>query len=418
MRTANTIFTVVPFSTLLTLAPTAMAQEPAMTLGEAANYALLGLQNGTVRVDNASTVLGDFGYSRGVTSTDNEEIGRDYFGQWSGKAYVHSEVARFERDWDYRPTGGIVTNPKEDERLDRANADALAHSTWVASLAPTRILGTVDDRSIGLGSIDGQRTVHVIDVTSLKLEKDVLTLTGDAADVFVFNIRRNFEFDESEVRLVGGITANHVLFNLPATGKPTDDVVIRKPKAMRGTVLAPDLGCHKLRLKYQGSFTGAVIGTRIDAHDNFSLEHMPFTGFVCLCQGPPAAVTEDLPSCGSGSDPVLSAMRPVLGELAQLQLASQFPNAPYLLLASLGEPPPIVFPGTTCTIYVDLNQAVTLTLSLTDGSGTGYYGIEVPSSCDYMGLQVALQGSVLDDTVPGPIPAWISNGVRMTVGLQ
>jgi choice-of-anchor A domain-containing protein len=379
---------------------------------------LLGLENGTVRVENGLTVIGDFGFSKGVTANTNKRLGKDFAGKWSGTAYVHSLVSSFDSDPNYKPIGGIVTNAIEDARLDQANKDALAHSLWVASLPATGNLGAVQDTSIDLGSIDGLRTVHVIEVASLLMKNDALTLTGDAADVFVFNVRGNFQFDASEVRLVGGISAGHVLFNFPQAGKYTSNVVIgRSATSFQGTILAPDLGSQKIEYRYPGTFRGAIIAKRIDVHSEFILVHEPFTGLVCLCVGPSAAVVDELPSCNSPMDPRLGATLPVISQVSEISLTSEFPAALVMLVGSIGIPTPFVFPGTACTIHVDLAQASVLSTSLTDAGGSWSLGMQIPSGCSYVGLHLALQAAIVDGQAQGPIPGWLSNGVLLTIGL-
>jgi hypothetical protein len=418
MRTVDKILAAIPLLTVSSFAPTAAARAQAMTLGEAANYALLGLNNGMVRVDTGSVVVGDFGYSAGVVSTTNKLVGSDYFGQWTGTAYVHSRVGSFDADVNYEPTGGIVTNPLQDARLDRANADAVAFSQWVASLPATENLGTLYDKSVTLGSVDGLRTVHVVEIASLTMSDNVLELVGDEVDVFVLNVRGNFLFMHSEVRLTGGITANHVLFNLPPGGDYTKNVGINKSGTQfRGTLLAPDLGDRKIEYHDTGSFLGAIIAPHIDVHSDFSLVHAPFTATVCLCTGPGATVEDDLPSCNTSLDPVLGATRPVISTVAETHVTSHFPFSLLFLVGSLGTPTPFVFPGTTCTIHVNLPQALVVSAAFTDGAGGWSAGITIPAVCEYVGLPIALQAAILDAQVPGPIPARLSNGVLMTVGL-
>lgn len=107
-----------PLPIAIAIALTGAAATAQSGLGAAAEYALLGLTNGTVSVNSASTVVGDFGYSAGVTSTTNQKIGGSV-GTWTGTAYVHSAVAAFQaHPTNYAPSGGIVTSAAEDARLD------------------------------------------------------------------------------------------------------------------------------------------------------------------------------------------------------------------------------------------------------------------------------------------------------------
>jgi len=251
-----------------------------MGLGEAANYALLGLQNGNVIVNSAKTVVGDFGYSAGVTSTVNKKIGEDYPGQWAGAAYVHSSATFSYADKNYLPSLGIITNATEDARLDQANADAVALWDHVAGLLPTTVLGAVDDTSVSLGSVNGLQDTHVVEITSLNMNSDVLALTGDPGDRFLFNILGDFTFSSSRVQLLGGVTAADVLFNFPASGTQTRDVLINKSTTVfNGIILAPDLDGHQVEYHNPAKFNGAIIARNINVHSDFNLRHVKQSDF-------------------------------------------------------------------------------------------------------------------------------------------
>jgi hypothetical protein len=88
-----------------------------------------------------------------------------------------------------------------------------------------------------------------------------------------------------------------------------------------------------------------------------------------------------------------------------------------MLVGSIGIPTPFVFPGTACTIHVDLAQASVLSTSLTDAGGSWSLGMQIPSGCSYVGLHLALQAAIVDGQAQGPIPGWLSNGVLLTIGL-
>ncbi len=273
---------------------TIFAIQPALgvsgDLGAAADYALLGLQNGTVIVNSATTVTGDFGYSAGVTSTSNQKIGEDYLGQWTGAAYVHTGADFQYTDKNYIPSLGIVSNLAEDARLNQANIDALAAWNFISGLAPTTSLGAIDRTNVSWGAINGVQDLHILEITSLDMNSNFLSLTGDADDVFIFNILGNFQFSDSEVQLLGGLTASTVLFNFPDSGTQTKDVLINKGTTIfNGTILAPDLDGYEVEYHNPAIFNGAIIATKINVHSDFNLNYMPFE--------PPFVVPEPATFC-------------------------------------------------------------------------------------------------------------------------
>ena len=253
---------------------------PSLTFNftQANSYALLGLNGGNVSVNSATAVTGDFGYSRNSTSTTNQKIGEDFFGQWKGTAYVHSAVGTFQyTDKNYIPNGGIVTSPAQDARLDTANAEALAASAQLAALTTTINAGAINDTSATWGVVNGVANLNVVQVNSLNMNSDVLELRGDEQDYFVINVLGNFDFSQSEVRLTGGLTANHVIFNFPTAGTQTRDVLLNKASTIfNGTILAPDLDGFAVEYHNPASFTGAIIAKNITVHSDFNLNHAPF----------------------------------------------------------------------------------------------------------------------------------------------
>ncbi|MFY9342491.1 MAG: hypothetical protein WAT39_08370 [Planctomycetota bacterium] len=405
------------FGAAFTLPTATLRTQDPVTLGAAANYALLGLANGNVTVNSGTSVVGDFGYSAGVTSTTNQKLGND--GPWTGTAYVHSLVAAFQAAANFLPSGGIVTNAAEDARLDQANADAIAASAWIAAEPPTVNLGNIVDQSVTIGSVDGLRTLHIVEVASLLMNGDVLHLIGDEADVFAFNVLGDFRFSQSEVRLSGGVTAAHVLFNFPPGGNYTRNVLVNKGATIfRGTMLAPDLNGFELEYHNPASFTGAIVARRILVHSDFNLHHEPFTGIVCT--GPSAFANPAFPACNSPLDPALTATPPVIGSTMLLQVTSQLPNALLFVLASSGAPTPFLFPGSNCTAWVDILNSWVAHVSMTDANGGWNSATPVPLTCSSLGRWDTLQAAIYDPAVPGPIPylpIWPSNAVHIAIGL-
>jgi hypothetical protein len=244
-----------------------------VSLGEAATYGILALNNGTLSINSATVFIGDIGYSRDVVSTTNQKIGEGYLGEWTGEAYVHSQVSNFQYSAkDYIPSGGRVTNSIQDARLDAANIAALQASTTISQLTPTNIVRAINDANLSLGAIDGKQTINVVQLASLNMNSDVLELKGDASDYFLINVLGDFQFSQSEVRLTGGLTADHVIFNFPNASTIN---LNKSSNIFNGTILAPKLNTN-LIYHNPAQFNGAIIANRISVHSDFNLNHVGF----------------------------------------------------------------------------------------------------------------------------------------------
>jgi choice-of-anchor A domain-containing protein len=108
------------------------------------------------------------------------------------------------------------------------------------------------------------------------MNSDVLQLTGDASDYFLFNVTGDFLFSQSEVRLTGGLTADHVIFNFPNAS--TIDLN-KSANIFNGTILAPNLTTD-LIYHNPAIFNGSIIANHISVHSDFNLNHV---GFTPLC---------------------------------------------------------------------------------------------------------------------------------------
>ncbi len=153
--------------------------------------------------------------------------------------------------------------------------------------------------------INGFSDIHILEITSLNMNSNILSLTGDAEDVFIFNILGNFEFSDSEVRLIGDLTASTVLFNFSNSGTQTKDVLINKGTSIfNGTILAPDLDGYEVEYHNPAIFNGAIIAGNINVHSDFNLNYIPFE--------PPFVVPEPATFCllGLGGLALLKNRRP------------------------------------------------------------------------------------------------------------
>jgi choice-of-anchor A domain-containing protein len=247
----------------------AATQAALIGLGEASTFALLGLEGGTVIVNSATSVNGDFGYGANVTSTTNQKIGDD--APWTGGAYVHSTATFSYTAGNYLPSDGVTIGGAADARLEQANDDALAASAAYAALIPTHVLGVLGDNDNR--NVVSTGAVNVVQITSLNYKTDTLTLTSRAgfADYFIINVLGNFAMDASTIALANGTQAANVVFNFPNAS--TVDLN-KAENVINGTFLAP---IGSIEYHNPATFNGAIIALNINVHSDFNLNH---DGFV------------------------------------------------------------------------------------------------------------------------------------------
>jgi choice-of-anchor A domain-containing protein len=234
-------------------------------LGEASNFAVLGLEGGSVIINSATSITGDVGYGINVTSKTNQKV--DSF---DGTAYVHSTATFNYTPATFTPTGGIITGGAADALLEQATADALAASTKLAAYTPTVTLGALGDNDSLVLNSTGD--MNIFSLTSLDYKEDVLELVGRTGfdDYFVFNIDGSFDFSNSEIKLTG-VSADHVIFNFL---NASNIKVNKAGTSFAGTILAP-LG--SVDYHNPASFTGSIIAQNINLHSDFNITNPPQT---------------------------------------------------------------------------------------------------------------------------------------------
>ena len=230
------------------------------TLGEAGNFAVLGLEDGSVIINSSTSITGNVGYSRNVTSNTNQKV--DTF---TGATYVHSTATFSHTPATYAPSSGILTGSTIDNLLDQAVADALSASSAYATLAPISNLGAISDNDSLVLNSSG--TVNVFEMSSLNYKEDILELVGQSLDdYFIFNILGNFNFDNSEIKLTG-VASDHVIFNF----LNASDISINKAgTSFAGTILAP-LGV--VDYHNPATFDGSIIAKDINLHSDFNISY-------------------------------------------------------------------------------------------------------------------------------------------------
>ena len=170
-------------------------------VGAASSLGLLAFNSGSLLIQDSQVTgpvgLGAQSKGQGQNSSVNGAVLIDptAYGQFSQQ---------------FNATGGIVS-----QDLSQAVNDANVTSGYWAQLAATQTFNNFN-QSMTLNGNGGFNIVSVL--RSFDFRNDVLTLNGTTSDVFVFNIRKDFVFQNSRVVLVGGLTADHVLFNLTSAG--------------------------------------------------------------------------------------------------------------------------------------------------------------------------------------------------------
>ncbi len=236
-----------------------------ISLGQAADFVILGLENGTVTINSATSIIGNVGYSAGVVSTTNQKV--DTF---TGTVFVHSTATFSYTAATFVPSGGFMYGPGAvDTKLNQANIDALSASSMAAALAPTHVLPPLGDNDNVV--INSLGAVNVVSLPSLDYKEDVMELVSRPGftDTFIINVAGNFEMDASEIKLTG-LSPGNVLFNFPNAS--TIDIN-KAENIFRGTILAPvgDVEYHN-----PATFTGAIIAKYIDVHSDFNISNDPF----------------------------------------------------------------------------------------------------------------------------------------------
>mgnify|MGYP003657756123 CR=1 FL=1 len=238
-------------------------------LGSANDFVVLGLNNGSVIINSATSIEGDVGYSSGVTSGTNQKI--DSF---VGSAFVHSNVNDFTYTAaTYAPTGGIHPVPpippgsdaSVDAKLDQANADVAQAIIDIGTLAIGLSLGAIDDDdNPTVNAMNGLDETNVVSISSLNVKEDTFTIKGDAGDVFVFIVSGNWDWASSEI-VLDGVDLDNVLFYFSGASSVKFS---KEETVFAGTIFAP---IGSVEYHNPATFTGRIIAQDIDLHSDFNI---------------------------------------------------------------------------------------------------------------------------------------------------
>lgn len=271
-------------------------------LGAAGDYAVLTLSRGETDLTR-TTIDGDVGVGyRGRTNFARSAV--------TGAVYA-DQTARIDR------TGLAITGGVVRQDMAQAAADALAASQYFAGLAPTQNVGNLNNDL----TLTGTGDVNVIKVNNLNLGLgDVLFLDGGANDVFVFNVTGNFRVQSGAIQLNGGVTADHVIFNVPTNGNNV--TVSGQNSVFKGTILAPTRTVDDTRT---GAFTGSIIARNVNVTAGDVLHELSFT----LPSGNPGQGSASLSGHVSGPTGDLGGVPVTLTNLATLQVVAVVETDPF-----------------------------------------------------------------------------------------
>jgi hypothetical protein len=225
-------------------------------LRQAGQFGAFAINGGQLLL-NSATVAGDVALGPGATTSGLLKT------SITGTFYHHQAEPPSFSAKDFLVSGGF-------QRMDltAAEADANARSAELAaSTVPAgNALGNVTS-SLALTRGAG---IHVFSVSSIDYKSSVLTLSGPADAVFVFNVAGTFKFAQSQVALAGGVSAANVIFNVPTIG---DIIEVHKAESVfNGTILAPH---REVRYSDPGVFNGAIIARIVKIYSGARLFHTP-----------------------------------------------------------------------------------------------------------------------------------------------
>jgi hypothetical protein len=165
-------------------------------LGAAANYGILE-GGGTLNLNQETGTTN-------VAATSGSQVNGSSGGGFTGTLYVDNATTQLN---GFTFSGGTVSTS-----LSTALSDAVTASSSASAQTATQ---TVPGGAIsGTITINGSAGQNVIDLTSVNLNSGTtLTIHGTSTETFIFNVSGSVTINTSVV-LSGGVTANHVIFNV------------------------------------------------------------------------------------------------------------------------------------------------------------------------------------------------------------
>jgi hypothetical protein len=209
--TNNRFLAAAPLAVVLGLLSTALCEASHITLGAAAPFALLGTD---VKVNESvtgpSTIIGNVGVGPGAkfSISGSSDVFGDiiFYDTITGSNFSNS-------------SSGVVPAPYKDTATVTLGINAaLAASNAISAAVATQSLSSIS----GTTTINRTSADNVIRLSgSISLGGgDVLTINGLPNDYFYFDLPiGNFGMNGgSQIVLTGGVTQNHVYFNVTSSG--------------------------------------------------------------------------------------------------------------------------------------------------------------------------------------------------------
>jgi hypothetical protein len=193
----------------------------------------------------------------------------------SGTVTIAGAYYKFSTNSDsttntFTVAGGTLTGPTVNSTLTTAASDAAAASTNLANTAlnpPNQTLGTITASTTISATVPGR---NVVNVTGINLGNNTtLTLSGSATQSFVINVTGTSQVTLSNVILVGGLTANNVIFNVLNGDTVTDP----NPDMVNGIIM--DIN-GSIMITNKDTINGELIsGKQISLSNNSDVEVVP-----------------------------------------------------------------------------------------------------------------------------------------------
>jgi hypothetical protein len=248
-----------------------MASATTITLGAAANYAIL-----------AGPYVNQFGLNS-TTITGNVAVGSNGILGWNGPT-IHGNV--YEASGvSGQNTASVSGTTSTNYSLTTAISNAQTAETAAAGLTATT---TVSGGDVYINGSSQDVTVNatgaqtVLDISEMFVDNGKLTLNGTAADVFIINITGSggltFE-GTSSIALTGGLTAYNVLFNVE-TANATVDLQATSGSVFNGTILALKSGAT---LQNSETLNGALVSSFGTSSVNYGITSQG--GFILNYEG-------------------------------------------------------------------------------------------------------------------------------------
>lgn len=179
------------------------AQQAGLDLGSDASFAFIDL-GATTLGWNSGPVAGNVLFGNGLHANLS---GGNNGGVTNGGVVFHDSSAVISGSLQNPITLSLVSN----STTQAAATIAQNVSNFASSLTPTQTFTTINNTT----TLTGNGGLNVINVANIQNAK--LTLSGSANDYFVFNVSSAVNTNQP-MTLSGGVTWEHVLFNLTGTG--------------------------------------------------------------------------------------------------------------------------------------------------------------------------------------------------------